>query len=96
MGLAVITEQRFDDLRRRIRGLEPAFAQIRQARDFAFVNLQARQGRSNRDGYLALRASIENLKRLGEIARRAEASRPIKWIKRAVAQYGLTVADLGL
>jgi hypothetical protein len=43
----------------------------------------------------AINAQIEALQRQALEARRAEAAEAVRWIKRAIAEYGLTAADLG-
>jgi hypothetical protein len=40
-------------------------------------------------------AEIRKLEREALKAKRAEAARAVRWIKRAIADYGLTAADLG-
>lgn len=43
----------------------------------------------------ALNAEIEELQRQALEAKRAEAAEAVRWIKRAIADYDLTAADLG-
>jgi hypothetical protein len=53
-----------------------------------------------RDGapsrYRALRAEIEALRQRAEAVRKVEAAQAVRWIKRAIADYGLSARDLGL
>jgi hypothetical protein len=46
--------------------------------------------------YLAVMAEIAELRREAEVARKAEAAEAIRWIKRAMAKYGLSRHDLAL
>jgi len=46
--------------------------------------------------YLAIMAEIGELRRQAEVARKAEAAEAIRWIKRAMAKYGLSTHDLEL
>jgi hypothetical protein len=94
--LSFATDRRFDAVLKRIQRLEPIVRQIREAHDFNLVSRDAKQGKPGKGSYQALRVAIEKLERQAEIARRAEASRAIKWIKRAIGEYGLTSGDLGL
>lgn len=78
----------------RIKRLDLTLSQTRQAHDFRFLSRGAAHGRPKR--YVDLLKSIERLKAEAQVIRRAEASRTIRWIKLAMAQYGLTPADIGL
>jgi hypothetical protein len=90
------TVRRLDALLLRLRRLETILLQIREAQDFRVVGREARQRRPHGDSYPALRTAIEKLKHQAEIARSAEASRAIRWIKRDIAEYGLAREDVGL
>lgn len=43
----------------------------------------------------SITAEIRQLEREARQAKRAETARAVRWIKRAIADYGLTAADLG-
>jgi hypothetical protein len=45
--------------------------------------------------YRALRAEIEALRQRAEAVRKVEAAQAVGWIKRAIADYGLSARDLG-
>jgi len=54
---------------------------------------------SDRDApsrYQALIAEIDELKGRAEAAKSIEAARAVRWIKRAIATYGLSASDIGL
>jgi hypothetical protein len=91
MPLPFTAVRRFDTLLQRLERLEHVFSQIREAQDF---HLSIRDSRTG--SYLALRETIQELERNAQIVRKVEASRAITWIKRAIGEYGLTAADLGL
>jgi hypothetical protein len=46
--------------------------------------------------YEAVMAEIESLKRHADVLRKAEARRAVRWIRKAMFDYGLTAQDLGL
>jgi hypothetical protein len=74
--------------------LEPCSAAPRAAQHFDLGI--ATSGGSAASRYQALRARIEQLERRAEAARRIEAARAVRWIKRAIAAYDLRASDLGL
>ena len=74
--------------------LEPCFAALCAAQDFDFGI--ATSGPSAPGGYQALKARIKKLERRAEAARKVEAAKAARWIKRAIATYGLRASDLGL
>jgi hypothetical protein len=77
-----------------LRLLEPCFAALRAAQDFDFGIATSGRGAPSR--YQALKAQIKKLEQRAEAARKAEAARAARWIKRAIAAYGLRASDLGL
>ena len=77
-----------------LKRLEPCFAALRAAQDFDFGI--ATSGRSAPGSYQALKAKIMKLEQRAEAARKAEAAKVARWIKRAIATYGLRASDLGL
>jgi hypothetical protein len=95
MPLTLTPVRRFDILLQRLAHLEYVFSQIREAQDF-HLSIRDEKAKSKAGTYQALRETIQKLERDAQIVRRAEASRAIKWIKRAIGEYGLTVVDLGL
>jgi hypothetical protein len=46
--------------------------------------------------YEAVTAEIEKLKRQAVALKKAEAAKAVRWIRRAISDYGLTERDLGL
>ena len=77
-----------------LKHVEPCFAALRAAQDFDFAI--ATSGRGAPSGYQALKAEIKKLEQRAEAARKVEAARAARWIKRAIAAYGLRASDLGL
>jgi hypothetical protein len=77
-----------------LKSLEPCSAALRAAQHFDLGI--ATSGASAASRYQALRARIEQLERRAEAARRIEAARAVRWIKRAIAAYDLRASDLGL
>jgi hypothetical protein len=74
--------------------LEPCFAALRASQDFDFGIATSGRGAPTR--YQALRAEIKKLEQRAEAARKVEAARAARWIKRAIAAYDLRASDLGL
>jgi hypothetical protein len=72
-----------------LKNLEPCFAALRAAQNFDF-------GIATPSRYQALKAEIKKLEHRAEAARKVEAARAARWIKRAIAAYGLRASDLGL
>jgi len=72
--------------------LEPCFAALRAAQDLDFGIATS----STPGSYQALKAKIEKLEQRAEAARKVEAAKAARWIKRAIATYGLRASDLGL
>lgn len=52
--------------------------------------------RRAREDYARLMAKILKLERQAEAVKKAEAASAMRWIRRAVADHGLTADDLGL
>jgi len=77
-----------------LKRLEPCFAALRAAQDFDFGI--ATSGRSAPGSYQALKAKIRKLEQRAEAARKVEAAKAARWIKRAIANYGLCASDIGL
>jgi len=77
-----------------LKRLEPCFAALRAAQDFDF-GIET-SGRSAPSRYQALKAKIKKLEQRAEAARKVEAAKAARWIKRAIATYGLRASDLGL
>jgi len=57
---------------------------------------EARQRPAGNIGYDAVMAEIEWLKRRAAALRKAEARSAVRWIRKAILDYGLTAQDLGL
>jgi hypothetical protein len=76
-----------------LKRLEPRFAALRAAQDFNFGI--ATSGRSPPGSYQSLKAKIEKLEQRAEAAKKVEAAKAARWIKRAIAKYGLCADDLG-
>jgi len=76
-----------------LKRLEPCFAALRAAQDFDFGIATSGRGAPSR--YQALKAG-QKLEQRAEAARKVEAARAARWIKRAIAAYGLRASDLGL
>jgi hypothetical protein len=93
---ALATDQRLDALLQRLHRLEHTVARIREARSLDVLGDASRQARPHGNRYPSLRSSIEALMQKAEIARRVEAARAVRWIKREMARYGLTRKDVGL
>ena len=74
--------------------LEPRLAALRAAQDFDFGI--AASGRGAPGSYQALKAKIKKLEKRAEAARKVETAKAARWIKRAIATYGLRASDLGL
>jgi hypothetical protein len=83
-----------DVLVEKLRHLEPSLASLHAAQSLD-VDL-SRLGRRASTRHHALRARIERLNKLAEVARKTEAARAVHWIKRAIITYGLEKEDLGL
>ena len=77
-----------------LKRLGPCFAALRASQDFDFGS--ATWGRGAPSRYQALKAKIKKLEQRAEAARKIEAARAARWIKRAIAAYGLRASDLGL
>ena len=75
-----------------LKRLEPSFAAPRAAHDFDFgIPTSSAPG-----SYQALTAKIKKLEQHAEAARKLEAAKAARWIKRAIAIYGFRASDLGL
>jgi hypothetical protein len=79
--------------RRELKRLEPSFASLSPAQDFDFGIATSVRGTPSR--YQALKAKIKKLEQRAEAARKVEAAKAARWIKRAIADYGLSASDLG-
>jgi len=93
------TEDEASALSERLAALDATFARIQDARDFRLPNPSGpSRRRRGSHGYAALLAEIERLQAVAEAQakREAEAARAVSWIKRAIADYGLTRRDLGI
>jgi hypothetical protein len=44
----------------------------------------------------AVRVEIARLQRQAAVLKKAEAAKAVRWIRRAIAEHGLTAEDLGL
>ena len=86
-----------DELLDRLAALEATFSLIRDARDFRLVKRgEAMEARPDPGRYFALTAEIKRLQGVAEAARKAEASKAISWIRRAIETYALSRDDLGI
>jgi len=81
-------------LHQELKRLEPCFAALHAAQEIDFGIATSGRGAPSR--YQALKAEIKKLEQRAEAARKAEAARAARWIKRAIAAYGLRASDLGL
>jgi len=96
-GTAVEPEVEAAVLADRLAALEPEFSAIRRAQSFDLESAgERRSSLATSSGLPALLAEIERLKMLAEAAREQEAAQAVKWIKKAMAKYGLTARDVGL
>jgi hypothetical protein len=77
-----------------LKPLEPCFAALRAAQDFDLGIATSGGGAPSR--YQALTAKIRKLEQRAEAARKVEATKAVRWIKRAIAAYDLRASDLGL
>jgi len=73
---------------------KPDFSEPRGTRQFDLGLAATEDGAPSR--YRALRAEIEALRQRAEAVRKVEAAQAVRWIKRAIADYGLSARDLGL
>jgi hypothetical protein len=73
---------------------KPKFTEPSSTQEFVFGI--APTGRGGPSRYQALRAEIERLHVQAEAVRKVEAAQAVRWIKRAIADYGLSASDLGL
>lgn len=70
----------------------PASRNLEQGFDFDIATIRSRTSAS----YASIMASIQKLERQAEAIWKAEAAEAARWVRQAIADYGLTAQDLGL